>query len=60
MIHADKILIINLCNGTAVSTDCFGYNENDIVMLTDDQTDPWMLPTQANIVGFVSFLSSLH
>jgi hypothetical protein len=32
----------------------FGYNRNDIVVLTDDQQDPRAIPTKDNIVS-VSF-----
>lgn len=28
----------------------FGYQENDIVMLTDDQANPRSVPTRANMV----------
>ena len=29
----------------------FGYNRNDIVVLTDDQQDPRSIPTRDNIVS---------
>ena len=29
----------------------FGYNRNDIVVLTDDQQDPRSIPTKDNIVS---------
>lgn len=37
----------------------FGYKEDDIVMLTDDQNDPRAIPTKENIVSSSSGLCSL-
>lgn len=33
-----------------VQTAQFGYKEDDIVMLTDDQNDPRAIPTKENMV----------
>lgn len=33
----------------------FGYQPDDIVMLTDDAPNPRQLPTKDNIVSFISF-----
>ena len=43
-----------------VSEECYGYKRGDIVMLTDDSTNPRMMPTKENIVRcFVSIICVL-
>ncbi|CCM04227.1 uncharacterized protein FIBRA_06394 [Fibroporia radiculosa] len=34
----------------------YGYRENDIVMLTDDQADPRSIPTRANMIDALQWL----
>lgn len=37
----------------------FGFLDNDIVMLTDDQADPRAWPTRANMVRYCLMYSNL-
>ncbi|EPS95937.1 hypothetical protein FOMPIDRAFT_1053735 [Fomitopsis schrenkii] len=36
--------------------DDYGYSEDDIVLLTDDQTDPRRIPTRANMIYYFDWL----
>ena len=38
----------------------FGYKQQDLVTLTDDQTNPRSLPTRANIVRLLQGLPTYH
>jgi hypothetical protein len=52
-IHVSPLNVIN-----AIFLAHFGYNQDDIVMLTDDSPDPNALPTRDNIIQAMQWLAS--
>lgn len=45
------LYVVGICFDGVLCTEEYGYQNDDIVMLTDDQSNPRSIPTRMNMVS---------